>query len=77
MDFVKQNVFIIFDKITWNNENGGEDNLMVYVYDGDYLKVSLCKELINMSKEMSSNWFAINHVCNSDSSVEACQKHIV
>ena len=50
---------------------------MVYVYDGDYLKASLHKELINMSKEISSNWFAINHVCNSDSSVEACQKHVV
>ena len=42
VDFVKQNVFIIFDKITWNNENG-EENLVVYVYDGDYLKASLRK----------------------------------
>ena len=31
VDIVKQNVYIIFDKITWNNENGGEENLVVYV----------------------------------------------
>ena len=59
-----------------NNENG-KDNLVVYVYDGDYLKASLHEELISMSKEMSSNWFAINHVRNSDSSIEDCQKHVV
>ena len=54
VDFVKQNVFIIFDKIMWNNENG-KDNLVVYVYDGDYLKASLHQELTSMSKEMSSD----------------------
>ena len=38
-DFVKRNIFIIFNKITWELENG-EKRLVVYVYDGDYLTSS-------------------------------------
>ena len=68
-DFVKQNIFIIiFDKITWNLEMG-EERLMIYVYDGDYLTSGLHKKLINMSEQFDDHWFAINH----DSSKENVQ----
>ena len=59
-DFIKQNIFIIFDKITWNLEMG-EERLLIYVYDGDHLTSRLHKKLTNMSEQFDDHWFAVNH----------------
>ena len=59
--FIKQNIFIIFDQVTWNDE-GGERRLVVYVYNGDYLTANLRKELVRFDQRMDNVTFAVNHL---------------
>ena len=66
-DYVKQNVFVIFDSVTWNHERG-EDCLVIYVYDGGYLTCGLCRELTAMSDKIESAWYSINNMHNGSSS---------
>ena len=69
-DFVKRNIFITFDKITWELENG-EERLMVYIHDGDYLTSGLCKALIKLSERFEGSCYFINN----RGSRENCQHH--
>ena len=69
-DFVKRNIFIIFDKITMELENG-EKRLVVYIYDGDYLTSGLHKVLIKLSERFEDSCYSINN----GGSRENCQHH--
>ena len=69
-DFVKRNIFIIFDKITWELENG-EERLVVYIYSGDYLSGGLRKVLIKLSERFEDSCYSINN----GRSRENCQHH--
>ena len=73
-DFVKQNMFIIFDKVTWNNETG-ENRLVVYVYDGDYLTSGLRKELARTSNRFDTTWYVVNNLRDMTDKRNALSDH--
>ena len=67
--FVKKNIFVIFDCTQWQYGRG-EDRLVVYVYDGDYLTGGFRRELINLSNGFENKTCEITH----KNCKENCQK---
>ena len=57
--FKKKNLYILFNQIEWNNEDG-EVRMCIYVLDGDFLMLDLRKELYRLSKDSICSTYAIN-----------------
>ena len=76
--YIKQNIFIIYDNITWKYEDG-EERMVVYVYDGDYLNVTFRKQLIRMSDSLELNHYSIrvrdHHVQDHQLTVKRVSRH--
>ena len=76
--YIKQNIFIVYDNITWKYENG-EERMVVYVYDGDYLNVTFRKQLIRMSDSLEPNHYSIrvrdHHVQDHQLTVKRVSRH--
>ena len=75
--FVKKNIFVIFDKIHWQYGRG-EDRLVVYIYDGDYLTCEFRRELINLSNGFEDKTCVVRHNnCNENSQTHSLRVYRV
>ena len=76
--YIKQNIFIVYDNITRKYEDG-EERMVVYVYDGDYLNVTFRKQLIRMSDSLEPNHYSIrvrdHHVQDHQLTVKRVSRH--
>ena len=76
--YIKQSIFIVYDNITWKYEDG-EERMVVYVYDGDYLNVTFRKQLIRMSDCLEPNHYSIrardHHVQDHQLTVKRVSRH--